>query len=124
MDVANAVVVVTGGAHGIGAALSRGFSEHQADHVAVLDIDEPAAATVAADVGGSSHFCDVSVEASIESALDAVLNEQGRIDILVSNAGVTSSGGLELPDTEWQRQWDINVMSHVLGRSQSAAALP
>ena len=49
-----------------------------------------------------------------------MIEQFGQIDLFVSNAGITASGGIEVPDSEWQRLWDVNVLSHVY----SAAVLP
>lgn len=115
MEITNTNVVVTGGGNGIGAALCRSFRNEGAARIAVLDIDEAAAKFVAQKVDGYALGCDVSDPISLCEALAEARREFGHIDILASNAGVTESGGLELPDAEWSRQWNINVMSHVWG---------
>ena len=56
---------------------------------------------------------DVADESQIKSMIDHVEAEVGPIDLFCSNAGISVAGGVEVPNDEWQRIWDINVMSHV-----------
>jgi NAD(P)-dependent dehydrogenase (short-subunit alcohol dehydrogenase family) len=98
------VAIVTGGASGIGAAVARRLAEGGAT-VAVFDL-KPAEA--------DGHFAvavDVSDDASVVSAVAAVVETFGRIDIVVNNAGVGAQGDLTAnDDSEWHRVWDINVV--------------
>ena len=57
--------------------------------------------------------CDVSQESDVKQLVEQVEVEHGRIDIFCSNAGIAVSGGPEAPDDQWQRIWDVNLMSHV-----------
>lgn len=113
MDVRDRIVVVTGGASGIGAALARRFAEEGAAHVVVADIDEGGAEGVASSIAGSSARVDVSDGRAVATFVDHVLAQHGRIDLFCSNAGVAVGGGPEAPDEGWQRSWDVNVMGHV-----------
>jgi len=83
------VALVTGGASGIGAAIVDTFVAKGA-RVAVVDLDGDAAAKKAAEHGGlaSGYGCDVTDPSAVDAAVDAVLAEYGRIDILVNCAGV------------------------------------
>ena len=57
---------------------------------------------------------DVSSEASLVSLIEETEDQFGPIDVFVANAGIGGfPGGTEVPDEEWQRIWDINVMHHV-----------
>jgi 3-oxoacyl-[acyl-carrier protein] reductase len=85
------VVIVTGAAHGIGAAAALAFGREGA-RVAVVDIDCAGAELVAADVraGGSEAIAlaaDVTVGADVRAAVDAVIRQWHRVDVLVNNAG-------------------------------------
>jgi NAD(P)-dependent dehydrogenase (short-subunit alcohol dehydrogenase family) len=113
MDVAGRVVVVTGGARGIGRALARRFAAARAAHVIVADIDGGGATTVAREIGGTAIRCNVADEDDVRQLVEQVESSQGRIDIFCSNAGVAVGGGPETSTSEWQRLWEVNVMSHV-----------
>lgn len=113
MEIADRVVVVTGGAHGIGRALARRFATAGAETVIVADIDGDAAWTVAREVGGMAIRCDVSVEADVAQLVEKVHIAKGRIDLFCSNAGIAVGGGPEAENADWQRIWDVNVMAHV-----------
>jgi NAD(P)-dependent dehydrogenase (short-subunit alcohol dehydrogenase family) len=121
MKLKDKVVVVTGGAHGIGKALCERFAAEGAKEVFVIDIDEKAAAAVATRVKGA-HFCvNVEAEAEVQAMVDAVVMKHGRIDLFCANAGIGVDGGCDVPNRDWQRIWEINVMAHVYS---SRAVLP
>lgn len=87
----NKVVLVTGGAGGIGAALCHRFAEEGA-HMAVLDLNTAAAAKVAEAIraaGGTatSQGADISDHAAVLAATEAIEAELGPVDVLVNNAG-------------------------------------
>ena len=113
MDVQGRVVIVTGGANGIGRALCLALKKARARHVFVADLDESSAQEVAGAIRGTAVRCDVANEAEIQQLVRFAESECGRVDIFVSNAGVTAKGGPEVPDEEWQRLWNVNLMSHV-----------
>ena len=113
MEPVNKVVVVTGGGKGIGAALCRRFAAEGAATVVVADIDIATAQDVAAEIGGIAVACDVADEAEVKSLIDTVVDSCGRIDVFISNAGITVKGGLECSNEDWQRMWDVNVMSRL-----------
>ncbi len=114
MQVRDRVCVVTGGGSGIGKALCERFAADGARHVVVVDRAADNAAAVADSIGGQAEVVDVGNEAEITEMLQRVENDHGPIDLLCNNAGIASGGDpLTTPIDEWQRQWDINVMSHV-----------
>lgn len=115
MHIEGRVVVVTGGAHGIGAALCRKFVAAKAAAVWIADLDLASAEFLASTLGPTAYArkCDVTQEADLEGLTQAVIEQHGRIDIFFSNAGIAVGGGPEAPDTDWQRAWDVNVMAHV-----------
>jgi NAD(P)-dependent dehydrogenase (short-subunit alcohol dehydrogenase family) len=113
VEVQDKVIVVTGGANGIGRALCRRFAAEGAATVVVSDIALPAAEQVAREFEGLALSCDVSREADVQSLVRAALAACGRIDLFVCNAGITVKGGVEVDNAAWQRVWDINVMAHV-----------
>lgn len=107
------VVIVTGGAHGIGRALCERFAAEGARGVVVADIDALAAAAVAAAIGGLAVPTDVTSEASIEALVRQTRDEIGPIDLFCSNAGIMSKGGLEVSDGDWDHMWRINFRAHL-----------
>jgi NAD(P)-dependent dehydrogenase (short-subunit alcohol dehydrogenase family) len=113
MEVADRVVVVTGGARGIGRSLARRFASAGAETVIVADIDPDGAWAVAREIGGMAIRCDVASETEVAQLIEKVHIAKGRIDIFCSNAGIGVGGGPETANSEWQRIWDVNVMAHV-----------
>lgn len=110
-DCAGAQVVVTGGGSGIGAALCRAFAR-AGSRVVVADLDPDRAGAVAAECGGLTVSCEVADPASL-AALIARAEEDGPVDLFVSNAGITERGDMSVARSAWQRVWDVNVMAHV-----------
>jgi len=113
MEVADRVVVVTGGARGIGRALARGLAARGAETVVVADIDTDGALAVAQEIGGVAITCDVSREEQVAELVKQVMTTKGRIDIFCSNAGIAVGGGPDASTSDWQRIWEVNLMSHV-----------
>ena len=113
MKLADKVVVVTGGANGIGRAMVRRFSTEKPRGVVVADLDLKAAEAVAREIGGLAVACDVSREGDIVRAIERAKEKYGPVDLFCSNAGISVAGGVEAPDSEWRRIWDVNVMAHV-----------
>ena len=113
MDAAGRVIVVTGGAKGIGRALASRFATAGAEAVIVADLDIDGASSVAREIGATAIRCDVSRESDVKQLVHRVEADHGRIDIFCSNAGIAVGGGPEAPNEEWQRIWDVNLMSHV-----------
>jgi NAD(P)-dependent dehydrogenase (short-subunit alcohol dehydrogenase family) len=107
------VVVVTGGASGIGRALCRRFAADGARRVVVADRDGEGAARVAAEIGGDARSVDVARERDVAELIEHSEAAHGPIALFCSNAGIGVPGGAEVADGEWQRIWEINVMSHV-----------
>ena len=82
------VAVVTGGGQGIGEGIVHRLHAAGA-RVAVLDLNQSAAETVARSTGGFGLECDVASAASVDNAIKEVRKQLGPVDILVNNAGVT-----------------------------------
>jgi NAD(P)-dependent dehydrogenase (short-subunit alcohol dehydrogenase family) len=118
MQVAGAVIVVTGGASGIGRALATRFIADGAKAVVIADFNADAAAAVGDEIGAQSFAVDVRDEAAIASMVASVEAEHGQIDLFCSNAGIIGVDGEPWwatgADNEmWQRMWEVHVMSHV-----------
>src|SRR5690348_7643085 len=114
MRVEGKVVVVTGGAKGIGRALSERFAQEGARHVVVADLDGDAAVDVARGIGGTGVRVDVASASEIGALVDDTEKAHGPIDLFCSNAGIFLGRlqGLDTPDEDWRRMIDVNVMAH------------
>ena len=104
--------MVTGGGGGIGRSLAVALADAGAN-VAVADIHGAAAGEVASTIGGIAARCDVADESDIEALAISAEDLLGPIDLFFSNAGVATPGDPWVSDAEWQRTWDVNVMSHI-----------
>jgi NAD(P)-dependent dehydrogenase (short-subunit alcohol dehydrogenase family) len=118
MQVRDKVVLVTGGASGIGKALCRRFRSEGARAVVVADLNEKGAKAVADKIGGLGLKCDVSVEADLRHAVEVTHKHYGPVDLMCSNAGIAFGNGPDgmatsLSNDRWQRIWEVNVMAHV-----------
>jgi len=114
------VIIVTGGAHGIGKVYALGFAKAGAQ-VVVADIDHRAADQVAAEIGNNTEastlalHTDVSDEASTKKMAARTLERFGRIDVLINNAAIFSvvpmnRGRIETIDPEeWDRLMAVNL---------------
>ena len=99
----NKVVVITGGASGIGLALARRFAQGGAQ-LALLDMDPSALETAEKEIkalGGRciGIGCDVSKKENCDAAISRVLRHYGGIDVLINNAGITQRGAFVETDT-------------------------
>jgi NAD(P)-dependent dehydrogenase (short-subunit alcohol dehydrogenase family) len=125
IDLNGAVVLVTGGANGIGAAATRRLADCGA-RVVVADIDERGA-DVAAAVGGLFARCDVGKLADNEAAVAAAVSAFGGLDVAFLNAGVsTTSVGLGGPAWDlaaYQRAFAVNVDGVFFGVNAALPAL-
>lgn len=113
MNLRDKVVVVTGGANGIGRALCRRFAAEGARGVVVADLDAGRAGNVAKEIGGLAVPTDVSVEADLVRLVERATAAFGQIDLFCSNAGIGVGGGVEAPDSDWMRSWNVHLMAHV-----------
>jgi len=113
MHLTGKVIVVTGGARGIGRALCQRFAREKPRGLIVADLDVAGARDTAAGCGGIGIGCDVSVEEDIRKTAAAALEQFGAIDLFCSNAGISIGGGEEVSNTDWQRIWMANMMAHV-----------
>ena len=109
------VVIVTGGGGGIGTATCRRFAEEGAK-VAVLDVDEPAAARVTAAItaaGGtaSAYPCDITRHGGCADAVRAAEAALGPVDVLVNNAGWDIFRPfVETTPSDWDKIIAINLV--------------
>jgi NAD(P)-dependent dehydrogenase (short-subunit alcohol dehydrogenase family) len=115
MHIAGKVIVVTGGANGIGRALCERFVRDDAAAVVIADRDFDAARQTADQLAGTATAigCDVSREEQVRELVTLAVAQHGAIDLFCSNAGITKRGTEMAPNEDWQHMWDINVMAHV-----------
>ena len=119
MQLTNQVLVITGGANGIGRALARRFAAERPAAIVIADLDGVAAEQLAAEIHQSTDVvtlgrrCNVEQEAEIQAVLAETIETFQRLDLFVSNAGITAKGDCHLPDAVWQQVWQVNVMAHV-----------
>jgi 3alpha(or 20beta)-hydroxysteroid dehydrogenase len=111
------VVLVTGGAQGMGASHVRGFHAEGA-RVVIADVLEQAGAALADELGDRAMFLrlDVSDETSWAAAVTATLDTFGSIDVLVNNAGILRYGGVETSTVQdFRTVIDVNLIGAFLG---------
>lgn len=116
------IIVINGAGGALGAALSRRFAGESATDLVLSDISEASlAATVAglpADGGAvETMLADVSDAAQVEAVVERAVQRFGRLDVLISNAGVLNPNGRihNLTTEDWERSFRINVMGAVNG---------
>lgn len=113
MQLKDKVVVITGGARGIGEGLARRFKAEGASAIVVADLDGNGARRVAEEVGGIGMQVDVGKEAEIQRLAADTFDRFGRIDLFCSNAGIFTPADIFTSDAEWARSRDIHVLAHV-----------
>jgi 3-oxoacyl-[acyl-carrier protein] reductase len=102
-------VIVTGGARGIGLELGRFFAGCGAD-VFLVDYDREEVGKAAAEVGARALPGDVSSTEDVDRAVEQVIAETGRIDVIVNNAGILRDKVLwKLTDEDWDRVLAIHA---------------
>ena len=113
------VAIVTGASQGIGAACAERLSQDGAA-VALWDVDDARGQALAADLvargrQASYHHCNVAAKADVDAALAATLQQHGRVDILVSNAGIFKAADfLEITEADWDAVLDVNLKGSFL----------
>jgi len=114
MIVKDKIILVTGGANGIGKALCERFAREGAKKIIVADTDFANANKLADEIDGLALELDVSNESNVKQVVEQILKEFGRIDLVCSNAGIAGEAGcLEVSNDAWQKIYEINVLSHL-----------
>lgn len=119
----NKIIVVTGGASGIGEAISKAFAAQGAT-VAVVDLEESKAMKIAEELGNSSRgfACDVANYESVNNVAAAIQDVYKKVDVLVNSAGIVALAPAEnLSLDTWNRTININLsgtffMSQAIGK--------
>jgi len=114
LDLGGKTAVITGAGSGIGRAIAVLFAGRGA-HAALFELDAgkgDESARAIREAGGSAtcHACDVAEMSQVRRCFDAVCAEQGRIDLLVNNAGIAHVGGvLDTSEADFERVYRVNV---------------
>jgi NAD(P)-dependent dehydrogenase (short-subunit alcohol dehydrogenase family) len=123
------VALITGAASGIGKAIALALAS-EGVRVVVADMNEQAGrATVAQSVeqGGGARFvaCDVTDEAAMEAAVGSVLEIEGRLDVMVNNAGIIIAPTplIDSPAADWDRHFAVNLRGVFFGVKHAARAM-
>ncbi|QYU70625.1 glucose 1-dehydrogenase [Leptolyngbya sp. 15MV] len=117
------VAIVTGGAHGMGAATCRLFAAEGAQ-VVVTDLDSAAGEALAEEIGGVFMALDVAIESDWERVVAATLDRHGRIDVLVNNAGMLIFSTIEdLTGEAIDRLLGVNLTGAIFGMKHCGKAM-
>lgn len=114
MDLKDQIVLVTGGARGIGKAIAENFAKKGA-HLIIADIslgsaEETAREIAAAGVRTLALSLDVSKSGDVTAAFEKIIKEFGRIDVVINNAGITKDGLiLRMKEEDWDAVININL---------------
>ncbi|MBF6592895.1 MAG: SDR family oxidoreductase [Thermaceae bacterium] len=109
MDFSGKVVVITGGASGMGAATAREFARAGA-RVVVVDRNTELAGQVAAELRADAISGDISHSSFCDSTIQQTLNRHGKLDVLVNAAGIiVRARGEATSDEDWNRIMSVNV---------------
>ncbi len=125
-DLSGKVALVTGAGSGLGSATARVLAA-QGARVICGDIDEEGAQGTAKEIGGRALYLDVAEPTSVEATVEEILDQEGRVDVLVNNAGVDFiRSTTEMTLEEWDRVQHVNlrapwllsraVFPHMVGR--------
>lgn len=130
MTAVRRVVVITGAGGALGAAIAQQLAREPATDLVLSDVSAPSLeATVAGLTGceGSleTALADVSELAEVESVVALAVERFGRLDVLISNAGVLSTNGRihNLTTEEWERAFRVNLLGAVNGIRTAVAVM-
>src|SRR6185436_2249057 len=116
------VVVITGAGGSLGGALSRHFAGEPDTDVVLSDLDEGA---VDASLGAEVVAADVGEVDQVEAVVARAVERFGRVDVLISNAGVLAPNGRihNLTTEDWDRTYRVNVLGNVNGIKAAVGAM-
>ncbi|MBN1811330.1 MAG: SDR family oxidoreductase [Anaerolineae bacterium] len=111
------VAIVTGGASGIGRALSEELGRRGAAAVVVADVNaEGAQEVAAASRRAQAMHVDVSREEGVQALVDETISRHGRLDLMVNNAGIVICGEVrDMTLDHWRRMLDVNLWGVIYG---------
>ena len=137
MQLEQKLIVITGSGRGIGRAMALAFAEKRAN-LALLDLNEDdleqtRVQCTALGVGARGYRCNVANEQNMSACLDSVVQDFGRLDVMINNAGITKdallvktqdgkvTGTMSLD--QWQAVIDVNLTGVFLGAREAAARM-
>lgn len=130
MSLENKVVIITGGAGGIGLAVARRFAaEHARVVLADLHLEKAQAALDTVKQAGANDVlavgCDVSDEKQVEAAVSAVMQKFGQLDVVVNNAGLmTFKSIIDLNGEDWKRILNVDLLGAFFMTKQAFLNMP
>ena len=129
------IAIVTGAAQGLGEAIAQRLAREGA-HVVVADLNLEAAQQVAEAIRGSPECnsggspgaiavqADVTDEAQVEALVQRAVDEFGRLDIMVANAGIVAAGDVtEFPADKWRKVIEVNLIGYFLCAKHAARVM-
>jgi sorbitol-6-phosphate 2-dehydrogenase len=120
------IALVTGGAQGLGQAICWRLAQ-EGCRVAVADLNETDAIATAAEIKDHRAIAiqvDVTDEAQVAAMVDRTVEEFGRLDLLVSNAGILISGDItEFPAEKWRAVMNVNLFGYFLCAKHAARVM-
>ena len=123
------IAIVTGGARGLGAAICHRLA-HEGAHIVVADLNLDGAERVAADIVTQTDRrtiavgVDVTDESQVMAMVDRAIQEFGRLDILVSNAGILIAEAVdEFPAGKWRAVIEVNLFGYFLCAKHAARVM-
>jgi sorbitol-6-phosphate 2-dehydrogenase len=120
------IALVTGGAQGLGQAICLRLAQ-EGCHLAVADLNEAAAIETAASISDRQAIAiktDVTDESQVAAMVDRTVGEFGRLDLLVSNAGILISGEIsEFPAEKWRAVMNVNLFGYFLCAKHAARVM-
>jgi len=130
MSLENKVVIITGGAGGIGLAVARRFAaEHARVVLADLHVEKAQAALESVKQAGAADVmavgCDVSDEQQVENAVRAVMQKFGQLDVVVNNAGLMTFKAItDLNGDDWKRILNVDLLGAFFMTKQAFLNMP
>ena len=129
-QISHRVIAITGAGGALGAAVSRRLARESQTALVLSDVSETSLASTVAVLGEAAGqtatiLADVSDIAQVEAVVDLALERFGRLDVLVSNAGILAPNGRihNLSTEDWERSFRINVLGAVNGIRAGVAVM-
>jgi len=111
LEIRNKVIVITGGAGGIGLAIAKTFLTEDPKVIILADIKFDHANLKNKKV--IYKKCNISSELEVNNLIDEINHDFGLIDIFCSNAGILTLGDEQSSNEDWNKNWNLHVMAHV-----------